>query len=135
MHGLSIFSELLIHAIMRKSGVSRSTKRAAKTTNCRPVNGRLKWITDCTSGFRAIRRDAWQRLNLTAQGFQIETEMIYEAVINKLVIAEVPISCNWESVIYSLYVLRDGWKTVKLLVRKLIDELEGRQTDARNQGS
>lgn len=92
-----------------------------------------RWITDCTSGFRAITREAWQRLDLTADGFQIEAEMIYEAAKNKLLIAEVPISCNWKSGVSSLSIFRDGWKTVKLLAQKLICEVKGGQKVPRNQ--
>jgi len=88
----------------------------------------IKWIkvTDAESGFKAITRGNWHRLNLISQGFEIETEMIYEAARNKLAIAEVPISCNWEGRTSSLSVLRDSWKTVKLLVRKLIGEVKRR---------
>ena len=82
----------------------------------------VKWIriTDCTSGFRAIRRDAWQKLDLDSQGFGIETEMIYEAVENKLTITEVPISCIWDSHLSRLSIMRDGLKTLNLLAKKLI---------------
>jgi len=83
-------------------------------------------IADCTSGFRAIRRDSWEKLNLTSQGFQIETEMIYEAARNKLIIIEVPISCQWSSKLSHLSILRDGLRTLKLLARKLITEISGR---------
>jgi len=92
----------------------------------------IKWIkvTDAESGFKAISRGNWHRLNLISRGFEIETEMIYEAARNKLAIAEVPISCNWEGGTSSLSVLKDGLKTVKLLVRKLIGEVKGREADA-----
>jgi glycosyltransferase involved in cell wall biosynthesis len=84
--------------------------------------GKRKWIriTDCTSGLRAITRESWQKLALVSQGFQIETEMIYEAAKNKLAITEVPISCDWDSRFSHLSVLRDGLKTVKLLARKVL---------------
>jgi glycosyltransferase involved in cell wall biosynthesis len=97
----------------------------------------MKWIkvADAESGFKAITRGNWHRLNLISQGFEIETEMIYEAARNKLAIAEVPISYNREGGTSSLSVLRDGWKTMKLLVRKLIGEVKGRQADACNQSS
>jgi len=88
----------------------------------------VKWIkvADAESGFKAISRGNWQRLNLISQGFEIETEMIYEAARNKLAIAEVPISCNWGGGTSSLSVLRDSWKTMKLLLRKFIGEVKGR---------
>ena len=82
----------------------------------------IKWtrITDCTSGFRAIKRDAWQKLVLDSQGFSIETEMIYEAAKNKLTITEVPISCTWDSHLSRLSIMKDGLKTLNLLAKKLI---------------
>jgi hypothetical protein len=63
---------------------------------------------------------------LISQGFEIETEMIYEAARNKLAIAGVPIRCNWAGGTSSLSVLRDSWKTVKLLARKFTGEVKGR---------
>ena len=88
----------------------------------------FKWVrmTDCTSGFRAIKKEGWQKLDLISQGFQIETEMIYEAARNKLTIVEVPISCNWNSKISRLSIVRDGLETLKLLVGKLIGDIGGR---------
>lgn len=88
----------------------------------------LKWIkiTDCTSGFRAIKKESWQKLNLVSQGFQIETEMIYEAARNGLTIAEAPISCNWNSKVSHLSILGDGLKTLKLLTEKLVGDIKGR---------
>ena len=85
----------------------------------------LKWIriTDCTSGFRAIKKEGWQKLALVSRGFQIETEMIYEAAKNKLTITEVPISCNWNSQISRLSIVRDGLKTLKLLAGKFIRDI------------
>lgn len=82
----------------------------------------MKWIriTDCTSGFRAIKRDAWQKLVLDSHGFGIETEMIFETAENKLTITEVPISCTWDSHLSRLSIMKDGLKTLNLIARKLI---------------
>ncbi|HEY41098.1 MAG TPA: glycosyltransferase family 2 protein [Dehalococcoidia bacterium] len=80
-------------------------------------------ITDCTSGFRAINRETWQKLALTSQEFQIEAEMIYEAAKHDLVITEVPIGCKWDSHLSHLSVVRDGSKTLLLLARKLLGDM------------
>jgi glycosyltransferase involved in cell wall biosynthesis len=106
----------------------RLPRPTQKSQTTRPT--KLKWIkiTDCTSGFRAVRKESWQKLNFTSEGFQIETEMIYEAVRNGLTIKDVPISCNWSGEFSRLSILRDGLKTLKLLTGKLL-------SDARNQGS
>ena len=89
----------------------------------------IRWvrITDCTSGFRAVRRVAWHKSVLLSNGFEIETEMIYEAARNKLTIVEVPIKCNWDSRFSRLSITRDGLKTIKLMIRKLISDIGGRR--------
>ncbi len=83
-------------------------------------------ITDCTSGFRAIRRESWQKLRLVSEGFQIETEMIYEAARNGLITREVPISCHRNSPLSRLSILKDGLRTMKLLTAKLAGEVRRR---------
>lgn len=83
-------------------------------------------ITDCTSGFRAITRENWRKLALISNGFQVESEMIYEVVRSRLTIIEVPISCNWDSQLSRLSILRDGLETLKLLSRKLVASIGGR---------
>ena len=114
---------------VKADGTSKSMNREVSTTDYRLLTGRLKWITDCTSGFRAVRREAWQKLNLTSQGFQIETEMIYEAARNNIAIAEVPISCNWDSQFSGLSISRDGVRTLGLLGKKLLANLRGGEGD------
>jgi len=86
---------------------------------------RAKWvrITDCTSGFRAIKKENWQKLTLVSRGFEIETEMIYEAAKRKFTIVEVPISCNWDSEMSRLSIVRDGLETLKLLAGKLVRDI------------
>ena len=88
----------------------------------------MKWtqVTDCTSGFRAMRRTSWQKLSLISLGFQIETEMIYDAVKNRLTIAEVPISYNLNGHFSHLSIFRDGLNTLKLLGIKLLDDIRQR---------
>ncbi|MFC1901645.1 glycosyltransferase family 2 protein [Chloroflexota bacterium] len=76
-------------------------------------------VTDCTSGFRAIRKEGWHRLNLTSLRFEIETEMIYEAASTGLTIAEVSITYNQNGQFSHLSILRDGLKTSKMLALKL----------------
>ncbi len=80
-------------------------------------------VTDCTSGFRAITKEGWRGLNLSSHGFEIETEMIYEAARTRLVITEVPINCRRNGHFSRLSVLRDGQKTLKLLAGKLISNI------------
>lgn len=113
---ISFFTLILLPII--KSHKMR--KKQVATGNL--IRDRIK-ITDCTSGFRAITRDAWNKLNLSSDGFEIETEMIYEAVKHDLKILEVPISCHWKTTGSRLSIFRDGFKTIKLLLNKLYRDL------------
>ena len=102
---------------------TQPTQQTPLTANCQLPTGKLNWITDCTSGFRAIKKESWQKLELTSKGFQIETEMIYEAARKGLTIAEVPISCNWNSEFSRLSIIQDGLRTLNLLSKKLLTNL------------
>lgn len=119
----------LATVINRVTHPFRLTKSPPPTQQLESTQGTTpKRITDCTSGFRAIRKESWQKLSLVSQGFQIETEMIYEAAKNKLATEEVPISCNWNSNTSTLSIFRDGLRTLKLLGKKLIkDALRSQQ--------
>jgi glycosyltransferase involved in cell wall biosynthesis len=92
----------------------------SKSSDFRIVQGRIKWITDCTSGFTAIKNENWKKLKLISDGYQIETEMIFEQAKNGFTIAEAPVSCNWETGTSKLSITKDGSKTLLLLAEKLI---------------
>ncbi len=77
-------------------------------------------ITDCTSGFRAIRVDCWNKLSITSLKYEIETEMIFEAAKHNLKIVEAPIQCSWGVETSGLSVYRDALTTAKLLITKLL---------------
>jgi flavorubredoxin len=63
---------------------------------------------------------------LDANALRLQPEDVVSRVADAdvvgLTIAEVPISCNWNSKISHLSILRDGFKTLKLLARKLIGD-------------
>lgn len=90
----------------------------------------MKWIRveDAECGFKAIGKEEWSKLNLVSQGFEIESEIIYEAAKNRLTIHNAPISCNWDSKVSRLSILRDGLKTLRLLFSKLIHDMSERQS-------
>ncbi len=89
----------------------------------------VKWIgiEDAECGFKAISKEKWRKLNLVSQGFEIESEIIYEAAKNGLTIHNAPISCNWDSKVSRLSIVRDGLKTIRLLSSKLITDMGRRQ--------
>jgi glycosyltransferase involved in cell wall biosynthesis len=113
------------HGPMPKDrGTDRKSTKIIKnikiTGDYRYVNGICKWVTDCTSGFTALRLENWPGLNLVSTGFQIETEMIFEQTKHGYVIAETPITCSWEGSKSRLSIINDGSKTLLLLVKKLL---------------
>jgi glycosyltransferase involved in cell wall biosynthesis len=89
----------------------------------------VKWIRieDAECGFKAISKEKWHKFNLVSQGFEIESEIIYEAAKNRLTIHNAPISCNWDSKVSRLSIVRDGLKTIRLLSSKLITDMGRRQ--------
>jgi glycosyltransferase involved in cell wall biosynthesis len=115
-----------ISRIFNRKPISQKTRpprsdAGLKKLNYRILNGRFKWISDCTSGFTAMRKENWNKLNLISDGFQIETEMIFEQSKNGFIIGEIPISCKWGESASKLLIARDGLKTVSLLIIKLFN--------------
>jgi glycosyltransferase involved in cell wall biosynthesis len=91
---------------------------------------RAKWIKveDTQCGFKAISRENWRLLNLISQGFEIESEIIYEVAKNNLTITNVPIGCDWSTKVSRLSILRDGLKTLRLLSGKLIGDMRSKNS-------
>ena len=90
----------------------------------------VKWvgIEDAECGFKVISKDKWNKLDLVSEGFEIESEIIYESAKNRLDIHNAPISCNWSCKISRLSIIRDGFGTLKLLSGKLIADIGGRRS-------
>lgn len=74
-------------------------------------------VSDAHSGFRAISRDALERLDLRADGMEFASEMIVEACRKGLRIKEVPINYyrrkKNESKLRSFH---DGWRHMKFML-------------------
>jgi len=74
-------------------------------------------VSDAHSGFRAIRRDALEKLDLRADGMEFASEMIVEACRKGLRIKEVPINYyrrkKNESKLRSFH---DGWRHMKFML-------------------
>ena len=52
----------------------------------------LKWkteLSDIENGYRAIRRDVFNQINLTAKGFTVEQEMVLRCLKNKFRVVEI----------------------------------------------
>jgi glycosyltransferase involved in cell wall biosynthesis len=84
---------------------------------------RMFWggkITDTINGFRAITRDAFEVINVDAQGFAIEFQMSIRALKAKLKVTEVPTiegdRIGGESTAYSL---PTGLKILRILISEV----------------
>ena len=79
-------------------------------------------ITDMLSGFRAIRRESFERLFLSTSSFEIEAEITIEALAKDLRIVEIPINYRRRTGNPTkLDPIRDGYTILKVLVLVLLD--------------
>jgi len=73
-------------------------------------------IKDAHTGFRAIRKEKLQKLNLTTTGMEFASEMIIKAIKNKLKIKEVPVHYYKRKGVSKLRSFRDGWKHLRFML-------------------
>lgn len=74
-------------------------------------------ISDAHSGFRAIRREALEKLDLRTDGMEFASEMIIEAVKKGLKIKETPISYHRRrSKNSKLSSFSDGWRHLRFML-------------------
>ena len=88
--------------------------------------GFVRPVKESQCGFRAMRFDKLLNLNLKSTRFEIESEMIIEAVKSKLKIVEVPIKDNlvFEAIEKGTTII-DGLKIVFALLRITLQKLKG----------
>lgn len=72
-------------------------------------------LHDINCGMRAIKKDSLGRLDLRTTGMEFASEMIIEALKNKLKIEELPISYYPRNGISKLKTFRDGWRHARLI--------------------
>ncbi len=76
-------------------------------------------LVDSQNGFRAIRRDALKKMNINADGFDIEAEMTMKAGKLKLRVTEIPtIEDNREFGVSHLNTWRDGFKIFMRIIHE-----------------
>jgi glycosyltransferase involved in cell wall biosynthesis len=73
-------------------------------------------FTDAHSGFRAIRRDALERLNLTSPGMEFALEMLVAATRAHLRVTEVPNHYAPRQTPSKLHSFADGWRHVRFIL-------------------
>ncbi|MBI2667486.1 glycosyltransferase family 2 protein [Candidatus Woesearchaeota archaeon] len=73
-------------------------------------------VQDPHSGFRAIKKEKLDRLNLKANGMEFASEMIIKAHKNGLKIKEIPINYYPRKGRSKLNPFRDGWRHLRLML-------------------
>ncbi|MGD0081499.1 MAG: glycosyltransferase family 2 protein [Methanoregula sp.] len=73
-------------------------------------------FTDTHSGFRAITRDALDRLNLMTGGMELASEMLVMASKEGLRIEEVPVSYHPRVAPSKLHSFADGWRHIRFVL-------------------
>jgi len=75
-------------------------------------------VTDTQSGFRAIKRSAWERLGLETAGMEFASEMLIRAAGMSMRVAEVPITyhARKNGSHSKLKSFRDGWKHLRFML-------------------
>jgi glycosyltransferase involved in cell wall biosynthesis len=79
-----------------------------------------KPITDPQSGYMAIKKKALEQLNLTSDGFDIETEIVFKSLKKGLTLKEIPVTTQplrlYYSSVYRLNLVNDFF----FLLRRII---------------
>lgn len=73
-------------------------------------------IVDTQSGFRAIRKEAYDKLNLRTTGMEFASEMIVKSLACGLKIVEVPISYYPRVGESKLRSVRDAWRHIRFML-------------------
>ena len=73
-------------------------------------------VSDAHSGFRVIKRDALDKLDLRSDGMEFASEMIMQAAERGLTIEEVPIVYHPREGEATLESFRDGWRHVRFML-------------------
>ena len=72
-------------------------------------------LGDVHCGFRAIKRDALQKLDLQSDGMEFASEMIIKALRQGMKIIEIPVSYRRRVGRSKMRSLRDGWRHVRFI--------------------
>jgi glycosyltransferase involved in cell wall biosynthesis len=84
-------------------------------------------ISDLCTGLWGFRRDAIRRLELAAEGFELEADMFSECVLKGCSIAEIPITYRARHDRPKLASFRDGFKIGAFLFKKRLEQARTRE--------
>lgn len=75
-------------------------------------------VTDSQSGFRALKKNVIEEMNLQSDGYEIETEITVKSLRNGFRFREKPISCERRRYDTSkIKIIRDGIRILKTIIR------------------
>jgi glycosyltransferase involved in cell wall biosynthesis len=81
-------------------------------------------VTDSQTGFRAMKRETIEKLDLQSDGYEIETEITVKSLLNGFQCKEVPITVERRQYNMSkLKILSDGKKILSTIIRSSFSEL------------
>jgi len=84
-----------------------------------------KPVTDSQTGFRAIKKEVLQKLNLASSGYEIETEITVKGLKNGFTFEERPITCKQRQYSVSkLRILSDGAKILKTILEANLAKID-----------
>lgn len=84
-----------------------------------------KYVTDSQTGFRAIKREVLEKLNLNSNGYEVETEITVKSLKNGFIFKEEPITCTKrEHNISKLKILSDGTKIFTTIFKSNLAKIE-----------
>jgi hypothetical protein len=82
-------------------------------------------VSDSQTGFRAIKKDVFEKLNLESDRYEIETEITVKSLRNGFVFKEVPISVEKRRFDSSkIHLLSDGKKILTTIIRSSFLNIE-----------
>ena len=84
-----------------------------------------RYVTDSQTGFRAIKKQVIDKLNLNTTGYDIETEITVKSLKNGFTFQEKPISCHRrEYNLSKLKILQDGSRIFKTILKANLGKIE-----------
>jgi glycosyltransferase involved in cell wall biosynthesis len=88
-----------------------------------------KHITDSQTGFRALKKQVIDKLNLNSTGYDIETEITVKGLRNGFTFQEKPISCQRREHDFSkIRILADGTRIFKAILKANASRIEHQPT-------
>jgi glycosyltransferase involved in cell wall biosynthesis len=84
-----------------------------------------KQVTDSQTGFRAIKKEVLEKMNLNSDGFEIESEITVKGLRNGFKFQEKPITCEKRQYDVSrLKIARDGQRILRTIIKSNFEKIE-----------